>query len=125
MLTQAVLIVEDQAITALHLKCLLQRYGYSHIIIADKGVKAFDLIENEIFSLALLDIKLADDISGIEIAKKLKHKSIPFIFISAFSNPENLKRAKELNPLGIIKKPIIEQTLTDLLNNFNYLSAYI
>jgi CheY-like chemotaxis protein len=38
--------------------------------------------------VALVDINLADDISGIEVARKLKQKGIPFIFLSAFSNPE-------------------------------------
>lgn len=115
MLTGAALIVEDQVITALDLKQTLKNYGYSHVTIVNKGKKAIDFIENETLSVALLDIKLADEISGIDVAKKLQQKCIPFIFISAFSNPENFRLAKELKPFGIVKKPFREQTLNTLL----------
>ena len=116
---ETALIVEDQCITALDLKCILKLYGYSNTVVTDKGRKAIDYLANETPSLALLDIKLADDISGIDIGRKLNEKAIPFIFISAFSNPENLTLAKELNPLGIIKKPFNGQILKNVLNNFN------
>ena len=117
MLTLTALIVEDQVITALDLKQTLKDYGYSNVTIINKGKNAIDFIENESLSVALLDIKLADEVSGIEVAKKLKQKRIPFIFISAFSNPENFKLAKELKPAGILKKPFREQSIKALLKN--------
>lgn len=115
---ETALIVEDQGITALNLKCILKMHGYTNSIVVGKGRKAIDFLENETPSLALLDIKLTDEISGIDVAKKLQEKGIPFIFISAFSNPDNLIHAKELNPLGIIKKPFNEEILKNMLNNF-------
>ena len=69
-------------------------------------------LENKSFSFATLDIKLADNISGIEVGKILTQKGIPFVFISAFSNPENLYLAKELKPLGIFE-------LLDIQNKLN------
>ena len=117
MLNGTALIVEDQVITALDLKQTLKDYGYSNVTIINKGKNAIDFIENESLSVALLDIKLADEVSGIEVAKKLKQKRIPFIFISAFSNPENFKLAKELKPAGILKKPFREQSIKALLKN--------
>lgn len=117
MLTLTALIVEDQVITALDLKQTLKDYGYSNVTIINKGKNAIDFIENEPLSVALLDIKLADEVSGIDVAKKLKQKRIPFIFISAFSNPENFRLAKELKPAGILKKPFREQSIKALLKN--------
>lgn len=122
MLSGSALIVEDQVITALDLKQTLKNYGYSSVTIVNKGKKAIDFIENKSLSVAILDIKLADDISGIDVAKKLKQKSIPFIFISAFANPENFKLAEELKPYGIVKKPFREQTLKALLKNLYHSS---
>ncbi|MFZ0453583.1 MAG: response regulator [Ignavibacteriaceae bacterium] len=116
MLTGTALIVEDQFITALDLKQTLKNYGYSNVTIINKGKSAIDFIENQPLTVALLDIKLADNVSGLEVAKKLKQKSIPFIFISAFSNPENFRLAKELKPAGIVKKPFREQSIKTLLN---------
>lgn len=119
MSTGNALIVEDQIITALDLKLTLKNSGYSNITIVSKGEKAMDFIKTKALSVALLDIKLADDISGIDVAKLLQQKSIPFIFISAFSNPENFKLAKKLKPAGIVKKPFEEETITKLLNKLN------
>ncbi len=116
MLTGAALIVEDQIITALDLKQTLKNFGYSSITIINKGKKAIDFIERESLSIALLDIKLADDVSGIEVARRLRQKCIPFIFISAFSNPENFRLATELKPAGIVMKPFKEQSIETLLN---------
>jgi len=116
LLTGTALIVEDQVITALDLKHTLVNFGYSNVTIINKGKNALDFIDNEPLSVALLDIKLADDVSGIDVAKKLKQKCIPFIFISAFSNPENFRLANELKPAGIIKKPFLEKAVKTLLN---------
>ena len=110
------LIVEDKAITSLDLKYILKKYGFSSSIVYS-GKKAIAFIEQKHPSLALLDIKLADDISGIEVAKKLKEKQIPFIFISAFSDPNNYKLAKELKPSGIVRKPLINDQLSQLIGD--------
>ena len=103
--TRTALIVEDQAIAAMDIQSTLNDYGFQNSIIANTGRKAIALLENKSFSFATLDIKLADNISGIEVGKILIQKKIPFVFISAFSNPENLSLAQELKPLGIFEKP--------------------
>jgi len=103
---ETVLIVEDQVITALDLKCTLKCCGYSNCKIIGEGKKAIEYIENQTPSIVFLDVKLGDDVSGIQVAKKLKQKNIPFIFMSAFSDPEDLKQAEQLNPMAIFKKPL-------------------
>jgi CheY-like chemotaxis protein len=117
-LIDTALIVEDQAVTAFDLKFTLKGYGFSNSVIVAKGKKAIDFIESRLPSIVLLDIKLADGISGIEVAKKLKEREIPFIFISAFSDPKNLILANELKPVGIIKKPIDKKLLENMINKF-------
>ncbi len=105
MYPKTALIVEDQAVAAMDIQSTLNDYGFLNSIIANSGMKAITLLENNPFSFATLDIRLADNVSGIEVGKILIKKNIPFVFISAFSNPENLLLAKELNPLGIFEKP--------------------
>jgi two-component system, NtrC family, response regulator HydG len=118
LIQKTAIIVEDLAITALDLKFILKNCGFSNTLIIHSGRKAIEFIELETPTLGLLDIKLADDISGIEVAKKLKEKNIPFIFISAFSDPINLKLAEELKPLGIIKKPVMDQQVNQLVAEY-------
>lgn len=113
-----VLIVEDKRIIAFDLKCTIKKWGLNNSVIFGSGKKAIDYINTYSPVLAILDIRLADDISGIEVAKKLKHKNIPFIFISAFSDPNNLKLAKELNPFAILKKPLFTEQLSLIIEKF-------
>ena len=111
------LIVEDQAIAALDLRTTLNDCGFRNSVIVNSGKKAIALVESSLFTFATLDIKLADSVSGIEVGKILNRKNIPFVFISAFSDPQNLVRAKQLHPLGILEKPFNKETLILMLKN--------
>ena len=117
------LIVEDQIIPAMDLKSTLNKCGFSNSIIVNSGKKAIRLIEEESISFATLDINLADKISGFEIGKKLIKKNIPFVFISSFSNPDNLILAKELNPMGIFEKPFDRDELILMIQHNFILSS--
>ena len=112
-----VLVAEDQAITALELKTLLKRKGYNRVLCFSEGVYAMECLLNEDPDFAILDIKLADGVSGLDIARNLKEKNIPFIFVSAFSDPAYFEHAKALNPAGIITKPFDESELINVLDN--------
>ena len=113
-----VLIVEDKTIIALDLKYTFKKWGFENSVIFDSGGKAIEYLEDYSPALAILDIRLADNVSGIEVAKKLKQKRIPFIFLSAFSDPINLELAKELNPFAIIKKPLLSDQISEILKRF-------
>ncbi len=117
-LPKTALIVEDVAITAFDLKFTLRGCGILHSTIVAKGGKAIEYIESKTPSIALLDIHLADNINGIEVAARFKQKNIPFIFISAFADVKNLKLANDLHPLGIIKKPFDKKILENMINKF-------
>ena len=118
------LIVEDKTIIALDLKYTFKKWGFDNSVIFDSGSKAIEYLENYSPSLAILDIRLADNVSGIEVAKKLKHKKIPFIFLSAFSDPDNLKLAEELNPFAIIKKPLFTEQFSEIMQRFSDTEEY-
>ncbi|OJU26298.1 MAG: hypothetical protein BGN92_13545 [Sphingobacteriales bacterium 41-5] len=61
----------------------------------------------------MLDIRLfEDEDAGIRIAHFLQeHYSIPFIFLSGYSDETTLKHAKLYKPATFITKPIIEKQL--------------
>ncbi len=115
---KTVLIVEDKTIIALDLKYTFKKWGFDNSVIFDSGREAIEYLENYSPSLAILDIRLADNVSGIEVAKKLKQKKVPFIFLSAFSDPINLKLAEELNPFAIIKKPLFTGQISKIMQRF-------
>jgi 1,2-diacylglycerol 3-beta-glucosyltransferase len=114
---QSILIVEDQSIFGLDLKLNLNTAGYNNVATCFSGKKALEHIEQKLPDVALVDIKLSDGVSGLEVASRLLNSGVPVIFISAFSDPDNLKKAKNLNPFRIIQKPIDAKNIVNVIED--------
>jgi len=113
---EKILIVEDELIVARDIRKTLERNGYKVIGVARTAEKAIVFIDEENPSLILIDIFLKGHLTGIDLAKVLNKKKIPFIYISANSNQQVLEAAKITNPFGFIVKPFREK---DLLVNLD------
>ncbi|MCE1189021.1 MAG: response regulator [Ignavibacteria bacterium] len=112
-----ILVVEDEAINALVFKMLLEKNGFTVVGIAAQGEDAIDKAIHLNPDLILMDIRLAGSMNGIEVTKEIrKHKNIPVIFMSAYTDGIVDTEAKELNPLGFIPKPLDIKELLKLIN---------
>lgn len=102
-----ILIVEDQVVIATNIKILLKHHGYQVCRPAVNSEDALKILEEESPDLALMDISIPGNTDGIDTAKIIKEMfGIPIIFLSANSDPETVKRAKEVNPAGYLTKDI-------------------
>ncbi|HET6994471.1 MAG TPA: sigma-54 dependent transcriptional regulator [Chitinophagaceae bacterium] len=106
-----VLIVEDELIVARDLRKTLERNGFKVIGVARTFEKALTLIEEFNPTLVLLDIFLKGDLTGIDLARHLNTKEIPFIYISANYHQQVLEAANTTRPYGFIVKPFREKDL--------------
>lgn len=107
-----ILIVEDEAVTALGLRNCVERLGYVVSSMADSGEEALRKVEEQAPDLALMDIMLRGEMDGIEAARKIQSRlDIPIIFLTAFDDGKMLERAKSAGPFGYIVKPFDERTL--------------
>lgn len=112
----SVLIVEDEAILAAHLTSKVKLLGYHVIGPVSTGEEALALAQAESPDIALLDIRLHGDLDGIETATRLKQwRDIPFIFLTAHSDQETVKRASAVGPFGYVLKPFEERDLATQL----------
>jgi two-component system cell cycle sensor histidine kinase/response regulator CckA len=103
----SLLIVEDEAVIAHEMKQSLEMMGYSVCGVASSIKEALPQISTIQPALALLDIQLNGDTDGIEIAKQIySMHNIPSIFVTAFTDPETIDRAKQSGAFGFISKPI-------------------
>lgn len=101
-----ILIVEDEFPIAESLKEILEILGHEVVGIATSFTEAIDLLDNNKIDLALLDIQLKGNKSGIDLASTINSKySIPYIFTTAFVDNETVAEASELGPYGYIVKP--------------------
>jgi DNA-binding NtrC family response regulator len=106
-----ILIVEDEAIIAQHLRVALEDGGYDVSGSINSVNKALKHIETEAPFLAIIDIFLKGSDTGIDLAHILNKKNIPFIYVSANCNREVLDAAKATHPYGFIVKPFRQKDL--------------
>jgi DNA-binding NarL/FixJ family response regulator len=100
------LIVEDEALVASYIQDVLEESGFTIAGVASTGPEALSLANDVRVDLALVDIKLAGPMDGIEVAKLLRERhDVPSIFLSGMHDPETMRRAQEVEPLGFLQKP--------------------
>ncbi len=109
-LQASVLIIEDEAIIALHIRSIVEGLGHSVTGVARTRTEAVALAEKTRPELVLADISLADGSSGIDAVKDIMSTmSVPVIFITAF--PERLLTGERPEPTYLITKPFEPETV--------------
>ena len=107
-----ILVVEDEAITAMNLQLQLQHMGYDVPNTVAKGEDAIDKAREIRPDLLLMDIALAGQIDGIEAARQIRlTNDIPVIYLSAYTDNMLSERAKDTEPFGYLSKPITDSDL--------------
>lgn len=101
-----ILVVEDESITAQHLKQLLTRLGYQVVGVAASGAAALQAAERDLPHLMLADIRLQGNVDGIQVAEQFEKRwGVPTIFLTALADTETLRRAQVIEPYGYLVKP--------------------
>ena len=124
MMRKKILIVEDQFIEANNLQMILEKEGYRVCAIARSVPIALEIIESEKPDLVLLDIFLQGNLTGIDLARKLREKDIGFVYLSANSNKKTLDEAKITRPYGFLVKPFREKDILVTLDIAWYLHEH-
>lgn len=102
----SILVVEDDALVASYIQEVLEESGFAIAGIASSGPEAMSLASDGRPALALVDIKLAGPMDGIEVARLMRSRfNIQSIFLSGLCDPDTMRRAKEASPLGFLEKP--------------------
>ena len=106
----SILIADDEALTRLDIKEMLQ--GAGHIVCgeANNGEKAVELAKALAPDLAVLDVMMPG-LDGLEAAKILHSMNIPVLLLTAYSQPKFINRAEKVSVYGYLVKPITERDL--------------
>jgi diguanylate cyclase (GGDEF)-like protein len=101
-----ILIVEDEAITAMDLAAELRGLGYEVCGTEDTVEGAIEAVERERPGLVLMDIRLGGGGDGVEAARRISEgRDVAVVFLTAHSDEETLARALGVSPYGYIVKP--------------------
>jgi DNA-binding NtrC family response regulator len=111
-----VLIVEDQFLEADSLRIILKKEGYEIHGVAKSVDEATKLIEKSKPDIVLVDVFLQGNLTGIDLARLLDKKNIPFIFLTANSNSITMEEALATKPFGFLIKPFREREILMTLN---------
>lgn len=109
MISEKILIVDDQKNDRFLIEEILKRRGFVNVFWATNGPEALKMVEKNLPNLILLDLMMPQ-MNGYQVCKQLqandKTKHIPIIVISAKTSSRYLKQSFELGALDYITKPI-------------------
>ena len=120
-----ILLIEDEFIVASDIKERIEEMGYNICSIFSTGEAALERMSMLSPDLALVDIKLAGEMDGIDTAWGLRAlRDIPIIFLTAYAADDMVARAKRVEPLGYIVKPFKDSELKAMIEIALYRSEY-
>jgi two-component system cell cycle sensor histidine kinase/response regulator CckA len=106
------LVVDDELLIASLVRKRLEAMGYSVIDTVPSGEEAIVRARETQPDLVLMDIGLKGKMDGVEAVEKIRAMmDIPVIYLTAYTDPETLSRAKVTEPFGYIIKPFQDHTL--------------
>lgn len=102
----SILVVDDEPDICANLRDILSEFGY-HVDTATGGKLALELLNQESYDVALLDLKMPG-MSGLELYKEIKRRSsgTVAVMISAYASPFSIQEALEAGAWRILSKPV-------------------
>jgi two-component system, response regulator PdtaR len=111
-----VLIVEDEAIVALHLAILVAELGHEVCATAASAAGAIALATLHNPHVVLMDVRLADGSSGIDAARELHaQQALRCIFLSANLDEPTRRALLPYEPIDFVGKPVLPVVLQQAL----------
>jgi CheY-like chemotaxis protein len=112
-----ILLVEDNSDARETLRLLLELEGY-RVAAAETGEQGVELARENTFTIALIDIGLPD-VDGYSVAQRIRSSpsgaGLVLIALTGYSEPEDVRRAREAGFDAHLVKPIDPDTLTKTL----------
>ena len=101
-----VLMIEDEFIIAETIRATLINIGYDVVGHADSYDSAVAQIESSKPDIILLDVHIIGEKTGIDVGQHLaENYTIPFIYLTSFSDPDTVEKAKATRPSAYLTKP--------------------
>ncbi|HEV8062230.1 MAG TPA: response regulator [Gemmataceae bacterium] len=112
MTTANILVVEDDKIIAKGIQKRLKGMGYEAAGSASTGEEAIQKAVDARPDLILMDICLGGGMDGVAATELIrKQVDVPVVYLTAYSDPATLQRAKITEPFGYVLKPYEDRDL--------------
>lgn len=115
-MTMRIMVVEDDALIALDIVSLLEDMGHQVVAEAADAVTAWRLASDDRPDLALVDIRLARNTDGGQLARELYDRlGVRSLFVSGSITDDFRRAMAAINPIGFLGKPVTRRTLGEAL----------
>ena len=105
-----ILIVEDEFFIALDAEEQAKSLGHTVVGIAVSADEAVRMAGEAKPDIVLMDIRLRGQRDGIAAALDIRDRyGIESIFVTANTDPATLTRAKAIEPIGVLEKPLTKE----------------
>ena len=111
-----VIVEDDLLIQELH-KYYVNNLGHEVVECFTTGQEVIDFFKENTADLILMDIRLEDDIDGIEAMNIIEETiHVPVVYVSANNEDSSYNRAINTNMKGFLSKPIIKDDLEKIIS---------
>lgn len=119
--TGKLLVVDDNRMNRSVLTILLEKLGY-HVLTADNGLNAIDLLKENEFDVVLMDIQMPE-MNGYEATMAIRNmeesfRNIPIIALTANALHEAKDDAMNAGMNDVITKPFVVSTLSETIKKY-------
>lgn len=111
-----VLIVEDEYFVASYVADLMEEWGHEVVAVCPTGEAAIEHLKRGGVEVALLDIKLRGNLTGVDVAGVARAQGVAHVFLSGSGDPATRSAAVATDPLAFLQKPVNEKQLRSILN---------
>lgn len=115
-MNKKIVIADDEPITRMDLREILEAAGYNVVGEASDGFDAVELCRKHSPDLILMDIKMPL-LDGLNAAKLIQAEQLAdsIVLLTAYSGSEFIEKAKKVGAMGYIVKPVDEKSLIPTL----------
>lgn len=115
-MSERIVIVDDEPITRLDIRDMLENSGYQVVGEASDGFEAIRVCQEQRPDLVIMDIKMPV-LDGLTASKKIVAEGTTsgIILLTAYSDKQYVMKAKSFGALGYLIKPLHEQSLLPMV----------
>lgn len=109
-----IMVVDDSATARKHISLMLERDGFTNLVMANDASDALGIIESDEPDLFILDV-LMPGMDGIELCKQIRSlpefSQTPVIIVSALGDPQSVGNGFDAGADDYLSKPIVQYDL--------------
>ena len=111
-----IVIVDDEPITRMDIRDILEAEGYNVVGEAADGFDAIEVCKKSLPDMVLMDIQMPI-LDGLKASKKIMNDNLAggILLLTAFNDIEFIEKAKDVGAFGYLVKPLDEKSFISTL----------